>query len=63
MLVKESFVAKLPKVRVDALVASGAAKHFDPGHGKLMKEWVALQGNQNQWVGLAKEAYGFVGKG
>lgn len=61
MLVKGKFVAKLPKDRVDRLVASGTGEYFDPGHGKLMKEWVALAGAVDQWVDLSKEARRFVG--
>jgi hypothetical protein len=60
MLVKGRFVAKLPKERVDALVGSGAGDYFDPGHGRLMKEWVALADASTPWVALAKEAYAFV---
>jgi TfoX/Sxy family transcriptional regulator of competence genes len=60
MLVKGKFVAKLPKERVADLVASTGAKYFDPGHGKLMKEWVALAGSENLWINLAKEARRFV---
>jgi hypothetical protein len=55
------FVAKLPKERLDALVRSGQAKNFDPGHGRVMKEWVALDGGKADWVALAKEACEFVG--
>jgi hypothetical protein len=32
---------KLPRERVDELVEAGAGHRFDPGHGRLMKEWVA----------------------
>jgi len=53
------FVAKLPRDRVAELVRLGKGKQFDPGHGRLMKEWVALDGTPSSWVGLAKEAYGF----
>lgn len=60
MLVKGKFVAKLPGERVDQLVSSGAGEYFDPGHGKLMKEWGALASAENQWVGLTKEARRFV---
>jgi hypothetical protein len=28
--------------RVDVLVSSGKGKYFDPGHGRLMKEWLAV---------------------
>jgi TfoX/Sxy family transcriptional regulator of competence genes len=60
MFVRGRFVAKLPKDRVDALVRSGTGDYFDPGHGRLMKEWVALTDSSTQWVPLAKEAYAFV---
>src|SRR5215471_15783760 len=43
MLVKDRFVAKLPKTRVDQLVAGGQGDYFDPGHGRSMKEWVSLR--------------------
>ncbi len=43
MLVKGKFVAKLPKDAVDELVQSGTGEYFEPGHGRLMKQWVALR--------------------
>jgi hypothetical protein len=63
MLVKGRLVAKLPRERVDALVASGAGTHFDPGHGRLMKEWVTVPIGGIPWVPLAQEAYRFVRTG
>jgi hypothetical protein len=54
------FVAKLPKQRVIELVAQGKGEPFDPGHGRLMREWIALHG-AGDWVGLAREARKFVG--
>jgi hypothetical protein len=42
MFGRKQFVTKLPKVRVDALVGAGVGKNFDPGHGRLMKEWVVV---------------------
>jgi hypothetical protein len=63
MLVKGKFVAKLPKDRVDALVRDGHGEYFDPGHGRLMKEWVAVGAGKASWVALAREAYGFVKRG
>ncbi len=54
------FVAKLPRARVDELVRLGKGKYFDPGHGRLMKEWVALGGATRSWVELAREAHRFV---
>jgi hypothetical protein len=56
------FVVKLPRRRVDELVAAGDGDRFDPGHGRLMREWLALgPGSSLDWVGLASEAMEFVG--
>ena len=60
MLVKGRLVVKLPWERVEALVAAGKGERFDPGHGRLMKEWVSLAPG-GKWVDLATEARGFVG--
>jgi hypothetical protein len=57
------FVAKLPKARVDELVRLGHGELFDPGHGRLMKEWVALRGHEDDWLALAREARRFVAGG
>jgi TfoX/Sxy family transcriptional regulator of competence genes len=62
MLVKGKFVTKLPQARVDELVRQGSGSYFDPGHGRLMKEWVALSSAEESWVDLAREARCFVGK-
>ncbi len=57
------FVVKLPKARVDELVASGTGQRFDPGHGRIMKEWLALEpGSGEDWLALAREALRFVGR-
>jgi hypothetical protein len=63
MLVKGRLVAKLPKARVDELVSGGIGEHFDPGHGRLMKEWVVVGAGRAPWTELAKEAYRFVKAG
>ena len=56
------FVVKLPRRRVDELVAAGEGQRFDPGHRRLMKEWFALQpGSRRDWASLAGEALEFVG--
>jgi len=56
------FVVKLPRQRVDALIASGDGERFDPGHGRLMKEWLAMgPTSEEEWLPLAKEAMEFVG--
>lgn len=63
MMVKGKFVAKLPKDRVDELVRSGKGEYFDPGHGRLMKQWVVVAHGSAPWVDLAREAYHFVKAG
>ena len=58
---KDEFVVKLPRQRVDALVAAGEGKRFDPGHGRLMKEWLAVEPTSSEeWLPLAREAMEFV---
>ncbi len=60
MLVKDKIVVKLPRQRVDELVSARKGGYFDPGHGRLMKEWVAVEAGRVNWVDLATEAYHFV---
>ena len=61
MLVKGRLVVKLPRQRVDALVTSGDGDRFDPGHGRLMKEWLTVRPTSEQdWLSLAREALEFV---
>jgi hypothetical protein len=55
------FVAKLPRKRVEELARLGLGRPFDPGHGRLMKEWVELDGDESSWLALAREARAFVG--
>jgi len=60
MLTRGKFVAKLPRRRVDDLVQSGIGAPFDPGHGRLMREWIAIGPGRADWIALAREAYEFV---
>ena len=61
MLVREKLVVKLPRARVDALVASGDGERFDAGKGKPMAEWFELSpGSTKRWRALADEAMAFV---
>lgn len=60
MLAQSTVVVKLPEDRVDALVAAGAGEPYDPGHGRRMKEWIALRGDTRRWLALAREAHAFV---
>ncbi len=66
MLVRGELVVKLPRGRVEEITASGAGHQFDPGHGRLMKEWVAVApSTPRRWHALVEEARAFVraGKG
>ena len=58
---RKQFVVKLPKARVGELTRDPRFEHFDPGHGRLMKEWVATFAVDARWVALAREARRFVG--
>ena len=60
MAVKGTLVVKLPKPRADALVTSGVATYFDPGHGRLMKQWVVLRAQEETWLDYARAAHSFV---
>ena len=60
---RERFVVMLPRARVDELVARGRPRRFDPGHGRLMKEWAELEGEEASWLDLAREALRYVGGG
>jgi hypothetical protein len=57
---KDEFVVKLPKARVEELVAQGKGRYFDTGAGRLMKEWLAVTDAPRSWAGLAGEALSFV---
>jgi hypothetical protein len=56
-----TLVVKLPNKRVAVLVEEGVGEPFDPGHGRLMKEWLTVTTPRAYWVALAKEAFEFVG--
>src|SRR5262245_49171609 len=59
---KGNFVVKLPRQRVDTLIGAGLGERFDPGHGRVMKEWLTLApGAEEHWLPLAREAMEFVG--
>ena len=61
MLANGRLVVKLDRRRVDSLVASGDGERFDPGHGRLMKEWLAVNADADVvWDALASEAEAFV---
>lgn len=63
MLVNGGLVVKLEAQRVDALVAEGVGTRFDPGHGRPMKEWLAIgEASDDAWLALATESEAFVAR-
>jgi hypothetical protein len=61
MLVRGELVVKLPRDRVDELVDAGAARRFDAGKGRPMREWASVPvGASRRWRGLVEEARTFV---
>jgi hypothetical protein len=62
MLVEGRLVVKLPKHRVEALIAEGVGERFDPRRdGRLMKEWVTVAPTSGEgWLDLSREAMEFV---
>lgn len=63
MFGRKQFVTKLPKSRVDELVSAGVGQRFEPGRGRMMKEWFVAGDGSPDWMELAKEAYAFVKRG
>jgi hypothetical protein len=60
MLSHDRLVVKLPRRRVDELVETGVGDRFDPGHGRLMREWLSLHpGHEDDWETFAREALAF----
>lgn len=57
---KGQFVVKLPKVRVDEMVSGGKGERFDPGRGRIMKQWLVVTEGPAAWSALAREARAFV---
>jgi hypothetical protein len=59
---KGEFVIKLSEERVNELVAIGKGSRFDPGRGRVMKEWLVVTADHTLWIPLAKEARKLLGK-
>jgi len=59
---KGEFVVKLSEERVSELVAAGKGSRFDPGRGRVMKEWMVVTANHAFWIPLAQEARKLLGK-
>jgi hypothetical protein len=63
MLVKGRLVVKLPVARVVELTAAGEGRAFDPGHGRIQKEWFdADSDDPARWLALATEAEAYVAR-
>ena len=63
MLVRGELVLKLPADRCEFLVAADAARPFDGGKGRPMREWVSVSDEvEPDWLRLAREALAFVGR-
>jgi TfoX/Sxy family transcriptional regulator of competence genes len=62
MVTRGCLVLKLPRARVNDLVASGDAGAFDAGKGRPMKEWAAFEvmPSADEAVALGREALAFV---
>jgi len=60
----DRFVVKLPRARVDALVAAGFGERFDPRrNGRAMREWLVVgAGRETRWLSLAREAMEFMSR-
>ncbi|MHA2392192.1 MAG: hypothetical protein ACXAEX_09475 [Promethearchaeota archaeon] len=60
MFSKGNYVVKLPKDRVKELIESGEGHPYDPGNGRIMKEWVIIpEHNSDKWITYATEAKEF----
>jgi TfoX/Sxy family transcriptional regulator of competence genes len=63
MLVNGRLVVKLDRRRVDELVAAGRGDPFDPGHGRIQKEWLTVESAAyDDWFELATESEAFVAR-
>jgi hypothetical protein len=51
-------IVKLPRHRVEQLIAAGAGKPFAPA-GRTFREWVLVDGDQARWAELIDEARAF----
>ncbi|MDQ2814051.1 MAG: TfoX/Sxy family protein [Actinomycetota bacterium] len=60
MFVRGQLVLKLPRGRIDELIADGHGTRFDANKGTAMKEWFSLDPESDlAWSPLAREALAF----
>jgi hypothetical protein len=56
-------VVKLPRARVDELIAQGVGQPFAPG-GKVFREWLSVpRRDRRRWRALLREGVAFVAPG
>jgi hypothetical protein len=56
----DGIVVKLPRARVDELIAGGEGASFAPA-GKVFKEWVLVESHdEDRWTELLRESVAFV---
>jgi len=61
MLVKGHLVVKLSAAQAQELATAGVGEFFDPGHGRLMKQWIAVPATRaEQRRSLAEQARHYV---
>ena len=57
---EKNIILKLPKERVTEFLNSGEGLPYDPGNGKIMKEWVIIPEKlSDKWFELTEEAKEF----
>jgi hypothetical protein len=56
---KDNLILKLSEKRVDELVSSKEGTRYDPGRGKIQREWLAVKPTRSTSLHLAKEAMKF----
>ena len=57
---QDNITVKLPKNRVTELLASGEGLPYDPGNGKIMKEWVTIPLKiSDKWMAFVQEGMEF----
>ena len=62
MFSKGDLLLKLPPERVEALIAAGRGLSYDPGNGKVLKNYVLVpNAKKRSWIKLCEEAAAVAG--
>jgi hypothetical protein len=60
MLCRGELVVKLPADRIDELEAGGVGERFEPGPGRVMREWLSVPvAKARRWPALTDEAHAY----